>query len=64
MNAIVPPNLPVTEAELQAYVDRQLPAGRQREIEAYLARRPEEEQRVQSYLAQNRELRALFNHGG
>lgn len=61
MNPIVPPNLPVTEAELQAYVDRQLPIERQREIEAYLSRRPEEEQRVQSYLAQNRELRALFN---
>ena len=61
MNPISPPNLPVTEAELQAYVDRQLPIERQREIEAYLSRRPEEEQRVQSYLAQNRELRALFN---
>ena len=61
MNPIVPPNLPVTEAELQAYVDRQLPVERQREIEAYLSQRPEEEQRVQSYLAQNRELRALFN---
>ena len=61
MNPSVPPNLPVTEAELQAYVDRQLPLERQREIEAYLSQRPEEEQRVQSYLAQIRELRALFN---
>ena len=61
MSPIVPPNLPVTEAELQAYVDRQLPVERQREIEAYLSLRPEEEQRVQSYLAQNRELRTLFN---
>ena len=61
MNPNVPPDFPVTEAELQAYVDRQLPIERQREIEAYLSRRPEEEQRVQSYLAQNRELRALFN---
>ena len=61
MNPNVPPDFPVTEAELQAYVDRQLPIERQREIEAYLSRRPEEEQRVQSYLAQNRELRVLFN---
>ena len=61
MSPFVPPNFPVTEAELQAYVDRQLPVERQREIEAYLSQRPEEEQRVQSYLAQNRELRALFN---
>ncbi len=57
----MPPQTPVTEAELQAYVDRQLPPERQRDIEAYLARRPEEAQRVESYLAQKRELRALFN---
>ena len=54
-------NLPVTEAELQAYVDRQLPLERRRDIDAYLARRPEEAQRVESYLAQKRELQALFN---
>ena len=57
----MPPSTPVTEAELQAYVDRQLTPERQSEIEAYLARRPEEAQRVESYVAQNRELRALFN---
>lgn len=61
MNPVVPPSTPVTEAELQAYVDHQLTPERQREIEAYLARRPEEAQRVESYLAQKRELRALFN---
>lgn len=61
MNPVMPPPTPVTEAELQAYVDRQLTPERQREIEAYLARRPEEAQRVESYLAQKRELRALFN---
>lgn len=61
MNPVTPPTTPVTEAELQAYVDRQLTPERQREIEAYLARRPEEAQRVETYLAQKRELRALFN---
>ena len=61
MNPVMPPSTPVTEAELQAYVDRQLTPERQREIEAYLARRPEEAQRVESSLAQKRELRALFN---
>ncbi len=61
MNSDTLPPTPVTEAELQAYVDRQLTPKRQREIEAYLARRPEEAQRVDSYLAQKRELRALFN---
>lgn len=56
-----PPSAPVTEAELHALVDRQLTPERQREIEAYLAGRPDEAQRVESYRAQNRELRALFN---
>lgn len=61
MNPIEPPNAPVTEAELQAYVDRQLTPERQREIEAYLLRRPEEALRVEIYRAQKRELQALFN---
>ena len=61
MNPVSPPPTPVTEAELQAYVDHQLTPERQREIEAYLSRRPEEAQRVESYLAQKDELRALFN---
>ncbi len=67
MNSVTPPPppsspaAPVTEAELHALVDRQLTPERQREIEAYLAGRPDEAQRVESYRAQNRELRALFN---
>ena len=55
------PQAPVTEAELQAYVNRQFTPARQRDIQAYLARRPEEAQRVENYLTQKRELRALFN---
>ncbi|MBC7729645.1 MAG: anti-sigma factor, partial [Microbacteriaceae bacterium] len=54
-------NLAVTEAELHAWVDGQLPAVRQREIEAYLGVRPEELRRLESYRAQKRELRALFD---
>ena len=61
MNPIESPNAPVTEAELQAYVDRQLTPERQREFVAYLLRRPEEAQRVEIYRAQKRELQALFN---
>ena len=56
-----PPITPVIEAELHAFVDGQLPAGRQREINAYLAARPEEAQRVEAYRAQKRELHALFD---
>ena len=55
------PNDPITEAELHAYVDRQLTPERQREIEASLAHRPDEAQRVQSYRDQKRELHALFD---
>ena len=52
---------PVTEAELQAFVDRELTPERHRDVEAYLARRPEEAQRVESYRAQKLEIRALFD---
>ena len=55
------PNPPVTEAELHAFVDAHLTPERQREIEAWLAHRPEEAQRVVSYRAQKRELRACFD---
>ena len=61
MNRVMPPPAPVTEAELQAYVDGQLTPERQREIEAYLSKRPEEALRVNAYLAHKRELRALFD---
>ena len=55
------PNQPMTEAELHAFVDGQLTPERQREIEAYLASRPDEAQRADIYRAQKRELRALFD---
>ena len=54
-------NLPITEADLHAFVDGQLTPERQQEIAAYLASRPDEAQRVDSYRAQKRELRALFD---
>ena len=61
MNPIIPPHPPVSEADLQAWVDRQLTPERQRELDAYLAPRPEEARRADSYLAHKRELLALFN---
>ena len=51
----------ITEAELHAYVDGHLPEQRSREVEAYLASRPDEAQRVASYRDQKHELRALFD---
>lgn len=53
--------LPITEADLHAYVDGKLPAARRAEVDAYLAQRPEETDRMRAYAAQNAELRALFN---
>ncbi len=44
--------LPITEADLHAYVDAQLPDNRRAEVEAFLAAQPEEAERLQAYLAQ------------
>jgi anti-sigma factor RsiW len=52
---------PVTEAELQAYVDRRLTPERHLEIEAWLSNRPEEVARLESYLKQKLEVRAVFD---
>ena len=53
--------LPVTEADLHAYVDGRLPPARRAEVEAYLAARPEEATRIQAYASQNDGLHALFD---
>jgi anti-sigma factor RsiW len=54
-------SLPVTEADLHAYVDGLLPPARQAEIEAWLLARPEEAARLAAYREQNRELHRLFD---
>ena len=56
-----PPAVPVTDAELHAYADRQLTAERAGEVAAWLARRPEEAARVRDWEDQKRALRALFD---
>jgi anti-sigma factor RsiW len=53
--------LPITEADLHAYVDGLLPLARQAEIEAWLAARPDEAARVNAYRSQNLALRQLFD---
>ncbi|QOL49748.1 anti-sigma factor family protein [Massilia litorea] len=53
--------LPMTEADLQAYVDGLLPPARQAEVEAWLLTRPDEAERLAAYREQNRELRRLFD---
>jgi len=54
-------SLPVTEADLHAYVDGLLPLARQAEIETWLTARPEEAARVNAYRSQNLALRQLFD---
>ena len=51
-------SLPITEDDLQAYVDKALDAARQAEVAAYLDGHPEVAQRVQGYIRQREELRA------
>jgi len=48
---------PVTEADLHAYVDRQLPPERAAEIAAFLRQHPQAHERVQAWREQNRLLR-------
>jgi anti-sigma factor RsiW len=52
---------PVTEADLQSYVDDSLPEERLGEVEDYLAAHPEEAERVRAFLAQKMALKAMFN---
>jgi anti-sigma factor RsiW len=54
-------NLPITEADLQAWVDAALPEARRAEVDAYLAADPAEAERLRVYQAQKQELRALYN---
>lgn len=53
--------LPITEADLQAWVDTALPAARRAEVEDWLAAQPAEAERVRAYLEQKQALRSLFN---
>jgi len=65
MTSAVPPpppsTVPVTEAELHAYADRQLTPERAAEVAAWLAHRPDEAARVHAWEEHRRELRSLFD---
>jgi anti-sigma factor RsiW len=54
-------NAPVTEAELQAWIDGQLAAERHEAVGGYLALHPAEAARLQAYREQNAALRALYH---
>lgn len=48
---------PITEADLHAWVDGQLPLARRGEVDAYLAAHPDAMRRVAAWQEQNRQLR-------
>ena len=54
-------DLPITEADLQAYVDGRLAEGRRSEVVAWLALRPEEAERIAQLRSQRASLHALYD---
>jgi anti-sigma factor RsiW len=52
---------PITEADLQAYADERLATERRAEVEAWLAARPEEAERIADYRRLHHELRAAYH---
>jgi anti-sigma factor RsiW len=55
------PRIPVTEDELHAYVDGELPAERRGDVEAWLATHPDDAARVQSWRAMAEALHARYD---
>jgi anti-sigma factor RsiW len=55
------PKIPVTEDELHAYVDNELPAERRADVEAWLAAHADDAERVRSWLAMADALHARYD---
>src|SRR5436853_6812248 len=55
------PNIPVTEDELHAYIDNELPAERSGDVEAWLAAHPDDAARVQAWRAMADALHARYD---
>src|SRR5450631_1356782 len=55
------PRIPVTEDELHAYVDNELPAERRGEVETWLAAHPDDSARVQSWREMAEKLHARYD---
>jgi len=56
--------IPVTEDELHAYVDGELPAERRNDVEAWLHAHPDDAERVQSWRAMAETLHARWSWSG
>src|ERR1700730_14098437 len=57
------PKIPVTEDELHAYVDNELPAERRSDVEAWLAAHPDDAERVRSWRSMAEMLHARHHAG-
>ncbi|MGC2087221.1 MAG: anti-sigma factor, partial [Bradyrhizobium sp.] len=55
------PKIPVTEDELHAFVDNELPAERRGDVEAWLAAHPDDAVRVQSWREMADALHARYD---
>ncbi|MGJ5199413.1 anti-sigma factor family protein [Bradyrhizobium sp. HKCCYLRH1030] len=55
------PTIPVTEDELHAYVDNELPAERRSDVERWLAAHPADAERVQSWRSMAEALHARYD---
>jgi anti-sigma factor RsiW len=55
------PNMPVTEDELHAYVDNELPAERRGDVEAWLSTHPDDAERVQAWRTMAAALHARYD---
>ena len=53
--------VPISDVDLQAFVDGQLDSKRRAEVEAYIAANPEAAQTVAAYRTQNSALHAAFD---
>ena len=58
---MIDPMIPVTEDELHAFVDNELPAERRGDVEAWLAAHPDDAERVQSWRAMAEALHARYD---
>ncbi len=55
------PNIPVTEDELHAFVDGELPAERLADVEAWLSAHPDDAAKVVAWRAMTQSIRARFD---
>jgi anti-sigma factor RsiW len=55
------PKIPVTEDELHAYIDNELPAERRGDVEAWLAAHPDDAERVRSWQSMAEMLHARYD---